>query len=110
MAGGVRVLHLEVVDDVRQHRPEKHQELGSRFVTCVFLNRTHENESAGVLPGQQEGRSHSDPGGEGDNVGEKQVTLQTHHQDHEGNHRLERTEYIRPLKHTTSDLLPKTSL
>lgn len=43
---------------------------------------------AEVSPWQQEGRSHSDPGGEGDDVGDNQVTLKTHHQDHEGNHRL----------------------
>lgn len=85
MAGGVRVLHLEIVDNIRQHRPEKHKKLESQLVTCVrvFLTGKHEKkkakkkkkESAGVLPGQQEGCSHSYPGSKGDDVSDNQVTL-----------------------------------
>ena len=58
----------------------------------VFKNVKSTKGQAGVSPGQQEGCGHSNPSSEGDNVGDNQVTLQTHHQDHEGNHRLERTE------------------
>jgi len=47
---------------------------------------------AGIVPGQQEGCGHAHAGGEGDEVGDDQVALHTHHEDHEGDHRLEGTE------------------
>lgn len=98
MAGGVGVLHLEIIDNVWQHRPEKHRQFKSRLVKyithIVFLLGKHKREKqkfAGFLPGQQEGCSHSNSGSEGDDVGNNQVTLYTHHQDHERNHGLEKT-------------------
>lgn len=41
------------------------------------------------VPGQQESRSNSNPSDERDDVGDVQVALYTHHQDQEGNNRLE---------------------
>lgn len=35
MAGGVGVLHLEIIDNVGQHRPEKHRQFKSRLVKYI---------------------------------------------------------------------------
>lgn len=54
----------------------------------------------GFLPGKQEGCSHADSGGEGNDVGDDQVALHTHHHDQEGNHRLQQNGSA--LDHRTS--------
>lgn len=37
MAGGVRVLHLEIVDDIRKHRPEKQKKVKSHDYIPLYL-------------------------------------------------------------------------
>ncbi len=53
MAGGVRILHLEIVDNIRQHRPEKHKML--ELVTYMSISRQEnmKNESAGSYQGSR---------------------------------------------------------
>lgn len=59
---------------------------------------------AGVLPGQKEGCSHSNTRSKGHDVGDNQVALKTHHQDHEGNHRLEGTGTLQVTNARVHDL------